>query len=225
VKKIQLGAVALMAFLCAACSTAVPATPAATSAPAATTAPVVATPTSQAAASGAQVDEGDVRKVGDALLALKSFSMHGKLKQDDGSTIDWTMEFVKPDRQHTRIVTGGQTIESISIGSADYVKTGPTWTKGPVAAGELGQMLPMSNPDDLAQSFKDSTASGDTMVKGPLDAVDGAQCQEWTITSSDGTHTSACIGLGDNLPRRFTTPGGDLYFSDFNAPLTIEAPI
>jgi hypothetical protein len=240
VKKIQLGAVAMTAFLCAACATAGPALPAPTTAPvvanptapAATLAPVapptpapVVQPTVAAAASGAQVDEGDVRKVGDALLALHSFSMHGQLKEDDGSTIDWTMEFVKPDRQHTRIVTGGQTIESISIGSTDYVKTGPTWVKSPVAAGDLGQMLPMSNPDDLAQSFKDSTASGDTLVKGSLDSVDGAQCRQWTITTSDGEQTGACIGVGDNLPRRFTTPGGDLYFSDFNAPLTIEAPI
>ena len=46
-----------------------------------------------------------MRKVGDALLALNSFSMHGQLKDDDGSTVDWKMEFVKPDRQHTRMTT------------------------------------------------------------------------------------------------------------------------
>lgn len=199
---------------------------AATVAPAVTSAPTPAVQATVApAASGAQVDQGDVRKVGDALLALNSFSMHGQLKQDDGSTVDWLMEFVKPDRQHTRITTGDQTIESITIGSADYVKMGTTWSKSAVGSEETGQILPISNPDDLAQSFKDSSASGDTMVKGPTDTIDGAQCQEWMITSSDGEQTSACIGLSDNLPRRFTTPGGDLYFSDFNAPLKIEAPI
>jgi hypothetical protein len=177
------------------------------------------------AANGAQVDEGDVRKVGDALLALNSFSMHGQLKEDDGTTVDWKMDFIKPDRQHTQITTGGQTIESITIGSADYVKMGSTWSKSAVGSDEASQILPMANPDDLAQSFKDSTASGDKMVKGGLDAIDGAQCQEWTITSTDGEQTSACIGLNDNLPRRFTTPAGDLYFTDFNAPLKIEAPI
>jgi hypothetical protein len=176
-------------------------------------------------ATGAQVEEGDVRKVGDALLALTSFSMHGQLKQEDGSTVDWTMEFVKPDRQHTRITTAGQTIESITIGSADYVKIGSVWSKSAVGSDEASQILPMANPDDLAQSFKDSAASGDKMVKGGLDAIDGTQCQQWTITSTDGEQTSACIGLSDNLPRRFTTPGGSLYFSDFNAPLKIEAPI
>lgn len=171
------------------------------------------------------MQEGDVRKVGDALLALKSFSMHGQLKEDDGTTVDWKMEFVKPDRQHTRISMGDQTVESISIGSTDYVRMGTTWSKAAAGADQASQILPLGNPDDLAQSFKDSTANGDKMVKGALDSVDGAQCQDWTITSSDGEQTTACIGVTDNLPRRFTTPGGDLYFGDFNAPLTIEAPI
>jgi hypothetical protein len=174
---------------------------------------------------GAQVDEGDVSKVGDALLALRSFSIHGQLKEDDGTTVDWTMEFIKPDRQHTRILMSGISIESISIGPTDYVKMGTTWNKVAAGADPASQILPMTNPDDLAQSFKDSSASGDKMVKGGLDSVEGAQCQEWSITSTDGEQTSACIGLSDSLPRRFTTPAGDLYFSDFNAPLKIEAPI
>jgi hypothetical protein len=230
----------MTAFLCAACSTAAPTPPADTSAPAANPTAIVATaaPAAQptlapaqptvattVAASGAQVDEGDVRKVGDALQALNSFSMHGQLKEDDGSTVDWKMEFVKPDRQHTQITTGGQTIESISVAGADYVKFGQTWKKSALGSDQGNQVLPISNPDDLAQSFKDGSASGEKMVKGTTDTVDGAQCQEWTITSSDGEQTSACIGLSDNLPRRFTTPGGDLYFTDFNAPLKIEAPI
>jgi hypothetical protein len=183
--------------------------------------PAIAKP----AATGAQVDESDVRKVGDALQSLTSFSLHGQLKEDDGSTIDWKMEFVKPDRQHTQITTAGQTIESITIGSADYVKLGPAWVKSAIGSDQGNQVLPISNPDDLAQSFKESTVNGDKMVKGSMDTIDGAQCQEWMITSTDGEQTSACIGLSDNLPRRFTTPGGNLYFSDFNAPLKIEAPI
>ena len=229
----------MTAFLCAACSTAAPTPPAATSAPASNPTAIVATaapaaqptlapaqpPLATVAVSGGQVDEGDVRKVGDALQALNSFSMHGQLKEDDGSTVDWKMDFVKPDRQHTQITTGGQTIESISVAGADYVKFGETWKKSALGSDQGNQVLPISNPDDLAQSFKDSSASGDKMVKGSTDTIDGTQCQEWTITSSDGEQTSACIGLSDNLPRRFTTPGGDLYFSDFNAPLKIEAPI
>ncbi len=241
----------MTAFLCAACSTAAPTPPAATSVSTAnpttvaTTAAATAQPTTALgaqsavapavqppvaraaapAAGGAQVDEGDVRKVGDALQALNSFSMHGQLKEDDGSMVEWKMEFVKPDRQHTQITTGGQTIESITIGTADYVKLGPAWMKSAIGSDQGNQVLPISNPDDLAQSFKESSANGDKMVKGPTDSVDGAQCQEWMITSSDGEQTSACIGLNDNLPRRFKTPGGDLFFSDFNAPLNIEAPI
>jgi hypothetical protein len=192
----------------------------------ATTAAAAAQPTvARPAAHGIQVDEGDVRKVGDALLSLNSFSMHGQLKEDDGSLVDWKMEFVKPDRQHTQITTGGQTIESITVGGADYVKLGPMWTKSAIGSDQGNQVLPLSNPDDLAQSFKESAANGDKMVKGWMDTVAGAQCQEWMITSGDGQQTSACIGLNDNLPRRFTTPGGNLYFSDFNAPLQIEAPI
>jgi hypothetical protein len=235
VKKIQIGAVALTAFICAACSTSASVPP-----PPLSTAPAVATPIGTApdptakplvqptlapVTTGAQVDEGDVRKVGDALLALNSFSMHGQLKEDDGTTVDWKMEFVKPDRQHTQVTMAGQTIESITIGAADYVKMGPVWSKS-ATGSELGsQILPMANPDDLANSFKQSTSNGDKMVKGGLDSVDGAPCQDWTITSTDGEQTSACIGVSDNLPRRFTTPNGDLYFADFNAPLKIEAPI
>jgi len=211
----------MTAFMCAACSSAVSTSPAPTTESATNTTVAPVAPTT----SGGQVVEGDVRKVGDALLAVKSFSMHGVLKEDDGTTVDWTMEFVKPDRQHTRILTNGMAIESISIGSTDYVKMGPTWSKAAAGADPASQILPMANPDDLAKSFKESTANGDKMVKGALDTVDGAQCQEWTITSSDGEQTNACIGVTDNLPRRFTTPGGNLYFSDFNAPLKIEAPI
>ena len=41
-----------------------------------------------------------------------------------------------------------------------------------------------------------------------------------------GRRASQCLHrLTDNLPRRFTMPAGELYFSDFNAPLKIEAPI
>jgi hypothetical protein len=208
----------MTAILCAACSTAVPTSPA----PAAAS---VSSSSVAPAVSGGQVDEGDVRKVGDALLAVNSFSMHGQLKDDDGATIDWKMEFVKPDRQHTRITAAGQTIESITIGSSDYIKLGPAWTKSAVGSDTTSEIVPLSNPDDLAKSFKESTTNGDKMVKGAVDTVDGAQCQEWTITSSDGEQANACIGLSDNLPRRFTMPAGEMYFSDFNAPLKIEAPI
>jgi hypothetical protein len=210
----------MTAFLCAACSSAVPSAPA--SAP---TVSAVSNPTLAPVASSGQVDEGDVRKVGDALLAANSFSMHGQLKDEDGASVDWKMEFVKPDRQHTRITAAGQTIESITIGSADYVKLGSAWTKSASGSDQTAQIVPLSNPDELARSFKQSTSNGDKMVKGAVDTVDGAQCQEWTITSVDGEQANACIGLSDNLPRRFTMSAGEMYFSDFNAPLKIEAPI
>src|SRR5690348_3263539 len=103
---------------------------------------------------------------------------------------------------------------------------GPTWTKAGNGASQAAQSrLPWNDTQSLGDVFKEEASNGDSMVKGSLGAVDGAPCQEWTITSSDGDQTNACVGLTDNLPRRFSTSEGDLIFSDFDAPPRIEAPI
>ena len=240
-KKFGISTLALTAILCAACSTSSPAAPtqpAAQVAPTAvpTTAPTLAptvaptvapkvAPAAAAATGGTEVSEAEVRKVADALSALSSYRIHGEMKDDNGKTVSYSMEFVKPDRQHMTVTTADQSFETISVGTATYVKMGGTWTKSPTGADTVGSMVPFSNADDITNAFKEGATSGEKLVKGAVDSVDGVQCQEWTSTAADSNNTQACIGLSDSLPHRFSTPEGDISFSDFNAPLKIEAPI
>jgi len=143
----------------AACASA----PQAATAPTSVAAPpaaATAVPATAAPATGATVGEGDVREVGDALSSVNSFRMHGQIKEDDGTSVDYSMEFVKPDRQHMTITTAGQTIESISIGSAQYLKMGPTWTKAGTGASQATQqLLPWNDTQSLVDAFKEEAST------------------------------------------------------------------
>ena len=127
----------------------------------------VSNPTVAPAASGAQVGEGDVRKVGDALLAVNSFSMHGQLKEDDGSAVDWKMDFVKPDRQHTRITTAGRRSRASPSVRRITSRLGVPGRRAASARTRRVQLVPLSNPDDLAKSFKDSTSMATRWSRAP----------------------------------------------------------
>jgi hypothetical protein len=139
----------------------------------------------------------------------------------NGQPIDGVMEFVKPDRSHIKLSSGGQTFEVIRIGTDTYTNIGGRWLKSPVANTAPSQNANI-DPDKVVQDFTANKDNADLPRKGGVITVDGVQCQEWV--AKEGTF---CIGTRDSLPRRFVPASGDitLIFTDWNASITISPPI
>lgn len=228
---ISLGVAATIAL--SACSGS-PAAP--TAAPAPTTVPTsAATPTKEAqptaaatpnsaavsntpVAGGPEVQLGDVQKVAQAWSQVKSF----RIKSEGGSDAQFTGEFVSPDKSHVTVSASGQSFEYIEIGTTSYTKINGTWTK------HTGTSSNMSfDPNKVVADFNDSKQSGQKVTKGAVETVNGVKCQEWVSTDSDGTSTSLCVGLDNNLPIQAKSSNGKsvVDFYDYNAPITIQAPI
>jgi len=141
------------------------------------------------------------------------------------------LEVVKPDRLHTKIdAGGGKTFETIVIGTTTYLKAGATWTKSPVANPLTASSLLSSDPQKLLDQMESNPKTG-SLTKGGTNQVDGTTCQEWVWTPppSGATQTGGtmCIGQSNNLPLQFKTSDGKtvVKYSDWNAPISIEAPI
>jgi hypothetical protein len=199
-------------------------------------APTVAptsTPVSQSAASGAAVGQGDLKPVADAIAAAKSYRMTvASSTTAQGQSGTFVIEVVKPDRVHTKADMGGQTFEMISIGSDNYVKFGNQWTKTPSsgAANPLASTVLLSSDPQQILSQMNAGEKDGTLTKGGTSQVGGVPCQEWAWTPSAAAPSQGggtmCIGLKDHLPLQFKTNDGKIVatYSDWNAPISIQAP-
>jgi hypothetical protein len=170
------------------------------------------------------VTEDDVRKMANAWAAASSYRLTITSKES-GQNEQVLMEVVKPDKQHLKVSGGDQNVEVIQIGSDTYVNLGGTWTKSPAGAPMAADLF---DPDEIVNGFNESASNGQTIVKGGTRTVGGAQCQDWTLQGGDPSDAGTmCIGVNDNLPREFTAADGSatMTFSDWNAPITITAPI
>jgi hypothetical protein len=212
----------------------VPAAPPA-AAPVAPTASA-ANPAPPVSGGGAAIGDADVRSVAEAMTATTSFRAHIQGTTTQGQTMDGLVEIVRPDRQHVKMTLGGRTVETISIGSDIYTNLTGQWTKQPTspqpsgtAAPKPPQMFGGLDPDATVKAFDTSAQNGATITRGGQDVVDGVGCQEWLMTRPSPSQSSGimCIGLADNLPRQFKSNDGKIVmtFSDWNAPLTINAPL
>ena len=150
--------------------------------------------------------------------------------------MDGLVEIVRPDRQHVKMTLGDRTVESISIGSDIYTNLTGQWTKQPTSPQAAGTQVPKPpqlfgglDPDATVKAFDASSQNGATITKGGQDVVSGVGCQEWLMTRPSPSQSSGsmCVGLADNLPRQFKSNDGKIVmtFSDWNAPLTINAPL
>jgi hypothetical protein len=170
------------------------------------------------------------------MVASTSYRVQGTFTNDDGGVTEMSWEFVKPDKAHITVKEkSGKTIEMTTIATDVYLNMGGKWTKHTteVSSGMAqGFGLNSLNVDDMVDGFNESVRNGDTYTSGGLDVVDGVPCQEFTLTPSNAKRPSGawCVGLMDNLPRRFVanhsegTGSMTMLFSSWNQPLKIEAP-
>jgi hypothetical protein len=234
----------------AACAAPTPATPptAAPAAPAATVAPVpptavpptvappptvvpTAAPTAATVAASA-AGAPSASKVAEAMASARSYHVEGTSATADGKALELVWEVAKPDRAHMKVTQAGQTFEYFQIGPDVYLNVGGKWTKQASTDLTGGIAAVGKTADDLIKGFNSGADQGDTVAPGRQDIVDGTPCQEYVVTSSkpDRPAGSWCVGLGDNLPRRFVGTGTtgrsfNMTFSKWNAPIAIEAPI
>lgn len=155
----------------------------------------------------------------------KASSWHMTMK---GPNVEMSMDVVCPDKMRTLSKTAKMTAESVRVGADMYVKAGSRWMKTPATgqpasvcgnagngyAGGAGSKVPTFDP-----TVK--------MTKGGSETVNGESCTDWTTTVSDnkGSQRSYVMCLGsDNLPRQIKTGDMVMTYSDWNKPITIEAP-
>jgi hypothetical protein len=176
------------------------------------------------AASGATVGEADVKRMAEAWAAATSYRMTLEGSQE-GETFEMVYELVRPDRERTRISSEGQNIEFIRIGNDQYTNLTGEWVKTAAEPGSAGVGV---NPAEIVQGFNESLAGGDRVTRGNILTVNGVQCQEWVISAVEADDSGTmCIGVQDNLPRRFQAADGSvtMTFTDWNSPIRIDPPI
>jgi hypothetical protein len=211
--------------------TPVPPTPVPTIAPSATptAVPPTNTPATQATTSGLTAGLVALKPVVDAMAAAKSYRMTVTATgTGQGQSGTFLVEVVKPDRLHMKGDAGGQSFESITIGSDNYVKFGGKWNKLTANLIPATGMILSSDPQKIMDQIDASGQPKGSISMGSVDQVDGASCQEWIWTPADATKTggSICISTSTNLPVQFKTADAKVVakYSDWNAAIDIEPP-
>ena len=130
-----------------------------------------------------------------------------------------TMEMVMPDRMHMT----SQQFEMILIGSTSYVKIGPTWQKMNLPQTiDVNQFSPKTYQTAL-QGLPDIKILGPDMVDGVPTIV--YQFGAAGAGASPATTTKVWVGVTDGFPHKIESGTATITFSDFNTPITINAPI
>jgi hypothetical protein len=132
-----------------------------------------------------------------------------------GTKQEINIEVVAPDK-FRMVIPGG--LEIIMIGNDTYTKIGTAWTKTSGASG-LG-----FDPNSIGTTI-DSVQSANA-TRGATASVNGKTCQIYTYTAA-GASQEMCVA--DGLPLRVISTSGTskttITFSDYNASITINAPI
>jgi hypothetical protein len=162
------------------------------------------------------------------MAGAKSFRMSSHGTDDKGNVVDVIIEIVRPDRQHTKMSMGAQSLETINIGSDVYTNLGGKWNKVASTAPSL-PLAQFLNADELVGSFNDSVQRGDKLTLGGRDVIDGVPCQAFVSTPADLTEggSTMWIGIADNLPRRLeltSAKAAVITFSEWNGAIKIEPP-
>lgn len=144
-----------------------------------------------------------------------------------GPNVEMEMDVVCPDKMRTVSKTGNMTAETVRVGQAMYMKTGAKWMKMP-ATGQPASVCGGAEASSAESGSKMPPVDPNVkMTKGGTETVNGESCTDWTTTVSDGkggqTSSTMCIG-SDNLPRQIKTGAMVMTYSDWNKPITIEAP-
>jgi len=166
---------------------------------------------------------GELGAVIENFAKVKSFRAKLTIESPGQPKQEATMEVVLPDKFHMTFSGGSgvPAVEMISIGNDAYLKAGPTWIKQAGAGGGA-----LFDPGDISGAISDLGEAGGAK-KGGTETVDGKRCQVYSYTSGSET-TEVCVS-SDNLPLRVVTTSGSekttIVFTDYNANITIKAPI
>jgi hypothetical protein len=190
------------------------------------------TTSAQAVPAGAATGDLNFQLVAQAMAAAKSYRVTVTTQSAaTGQPSNIVIDVVKPDRLHATVDSGGgKIVETILIGTTTYFKTGSTWQKSPVPIPAATLGILSSDPQKLL-ALASANQQNRTITKAGADQVDGTPCQEWVWTPTTGSvgqvGGSICIGLSNNLPLQFKSTDGKtvVKYSNWNDPLTIEAPI
>ena len=155
----------------------------------------------------------DIANAAAKFAALKSYK--STVTQSDGRTM--TSETVNPDRSHT--VMGP--IEITMIGNAIYMKHNGTWQK------ETSSTTPMT-VGAMMKLYGQNQATTTVADLGPK-TVDGKALHAYLVTDTKRGAVSTVYLDSDGLFERLDVkqPNGStiVRLSDFNAPISIEAPM
>lgn len=154
----------------------------------------------------------------------KATSWHMNMKS---TGMEMDMDVVCPDKMHTQSKTKGMNTEMIRIGNEMYTKAGAKWMKVPSAAKQAAVCGNTAETSGGANSRVPTLDPKVKLTKGGTEVINGESCTDWNATVPDGkggTRTSTlCVG-SDNLPRMMKAGDAVITYSDWNKPITIEAP-
>ena len=156
------------------------------------------------------------------LFKLKSYRM--KVSTAEGAI---TISFVPPDKTHTVVSQGGNSIESIRVGNESRVRQGG----GPWQCLPAGARMPQLGGE--AKTDPSKIAGEVNASKGPVVAVDGMQTQSYAYSHTAGGTTAQYrmfVGVTNGLPKRLQGLDGKggvtstIDYYDYDAPITITLP-
>jgi len=183
--------------------------------------------TSESSSTGAPVSKAEMMMTGAMVSSAMSKATSWHMTMKSGAT-EMSMDISCPDKMHMQTKSGAQMIETVRVGNDMYTKIGPRWMKVPSSA----QQAPvcgggMSGMNPGAGGRAPTVDPNVTMTKRGSETVNGESCTAYEATSKDdkgATHTfSICVG-SDSLPRQVKTGEAVITYSDWNKPVTIEAP-
>jgi len=183
------------------------------------------TPAEKASAGPMSKVQAAVTAQGISSAMQKATSWHMTMKSAD---MEMSTDIVCPDKMHSQSTTKGVTMEMIRVGNDMYTKTGSKWMKVPTAANQAAVCGAPGNGFSGGASSRVPTFDPKvTMTKGGTEMVEGESCTDWNETTSDGkggTMTwTLCVG-SDNLPRLMKNGTVTMTYTNWNKPITIEAP-
>ena len=154
----------------------------------------------------------------------KATSYHMNMKS---SAMEMDMDVVCPDKMHTQSKTRGMMVEMVRVGDNMYTKSGGKWMKMPTGGKQAAVCGNTATTSGGANSRVPTFDPNVKMTKGGTETVNGETCTDWngTVTDAKGaTHTwTLCVG-SDNLPRLMKNADTTITYSNWNKPITIEAP-
>jgi hypothetical protein len=177
---------------------------------------------SSTGAAAAPASKAEVMLTGAMMSAAmqKATSWHMTMKS---KASDMSMDISCPDKMRMQTKAGGQMIETVRVGNDMFTKMGGKWMKVPSTM----KQQPVCGSTADANSRVGTLDPTATYAKKGTDTVNGESCNVWEISSKDdkgAVHTSTvCVG-SDNLPRQMKVADSVMTYSDWNKPVTIEAP-